>query len=44
MLYSSSMNMEVNRAAVGAHYLILQLVWCVLGLIGGTIAACNDYR
>ncbi len=36
--------MEVNRAAVGAHYLILQLVWCVLGLIGGTIAAYNDYR
>ena len=44
MLYSSSMNMEMNRASVGAHFLILQLVWCSLGLIGGAIAACTDYR
>jgi cell division protein FtsW (lipid II flippase) len=27
MLYSSSMNMEMNKSAVGAHYLLSQLAW-----------------
>jgi len=38
MLYSSS------TAQVGAHYLMMQLVWCALGLVGATIAATLDYR
>jgi cell division protein FtsW len=44
MLYSSSMNMEVNKSAVGAHYLLSQLTWCVFGLICGVAAASMDYR
>lgn len=38
MLYSSSM------AQVGAHYLAMQLVWCLLGLAAGVVAALVDYR
>lgn len=38
MLYSSSMTQ------VGAHYLIMQLVWCVLGLGFCLAAAAMDYR
>lgn len=38
MLYSSSM------AEDGAHYLIKQLVWCGLGLIGCVTATLIDYR
>lgn len=38
MLYSSSMTQ------VGAHYLVMQLVWCGLGLVGCVAAACIDYR
>ena len=37
-LYSSS------TAQVGTHYLMMQLVWCALGLTGGTIAATLDYH
>jgi cell division protein FtsW len=44
MLYSSSMNMEVNKSAVGAHYLLSQLAWCAFGLICFIMAACMDYR
>ena len=38
MLYSSSMTQ------VGAHYLIMQLIWCVLGLGICFTAALLDYR
>jgi cell division protein FtsW len=38
MLYSSS------TAQVGAHYLMMQLVWCALGLVGAAVAATFDYR
>ncbi len=38
MLYSSSM------AQVGARYLVMQLVWCGLGLIMCVTAAVLDYR
>jgi cell division protein FtsW len=50
MLYSSSMNMEMGKSAagvsheVGASFLLSQLVWCCLGLIGCIIAASSDYR
>ena len=50
MLYSSSMNMEMGKSAagvsheVGASFLLSQLVWCCLGLIGCVIAASSDYR
>ena len=38
MLYSSSM------AQVGAHYLAMQLVWCVLGLAACVVTTLVDYR
>src|SRR5689334_3950290 len=38
MLYSSSMTQ------VGAHYLMMQLVWCGLGLILCVSAASLDYQ
>jgi cell division protein FtsW len=38
MLYSSSM------AQVGAHYLAMQLVWCVLGLAACVATTMVDYR
>jgi cell division protein FtsW len=38
MLYSSSM------AQAGAHYLAMQLVWCVLGLAAGVVTMMVDYR
>jgi cell division protein FtsW len=38
MLYSSSM------AQVGARYLTMQLVWCVVGLAACIVAAALDYR
>jgi cell division protein FtsW len=38
MLYSSSM------AQVGAHYLAMQLVWCVLGLAACVVTTMLDYR
>jgi cell division protein FtsW len=38
MLYSSGM------AQVGARYLTMQLVWCVLGLAACIVAATVDYR
>ena len=37
MLYSSSMTQ------VGAHYMILQLAWCALGLVACAVAANLDY-
>lgn len=38
MLYSSSM------VQVGARYLVMQLIWCGLGLVGCVVAASIDYR
>lgn len=38
ILYSCS------TAQVGSHYLIMQLVWCALGLIGATVAATVNYQ
>jgi cell division protein FtsW len=38
MLYSSSMTQ------VGAHYLIMQLIWCALGLVLCVSATVLDYR
>jgi cell division protein FtsW len=38
MLYSSSM------ADKGSHILQMQIVWCLLGLIGCVVAASMDYR
>ncbi len=38
VLYSSSMTQ------VGAHYLIMQLVWCGLGFVGLVTATAIDYR
>jgi cell division protein FtsW len=44
MLYSSSMNMEMGKSAVGADYLLSQLVWLFFGLVGCAVAARIDYR
>ena len=38
MLYSSSMSQ------VGSHYLIMQLIWCALGLGACVTATCLDYQ
>ena len=38
VLYSSS------TAQVGADFLVKQLVWCAVGLVGATVAATLDYR
>jgi cell division protein FtsW len=38
MLYSSSMT------EMGAHYLMLQSIWCLTGIIGCVAAAVLDYR
>lgn len=38
MLYSSS------TAQVGAHYLMMQLIWCAIGLVGAAFATAIDYR
>jgi cell division protein FtsW len=38
MLYSASM------VQVGARYLTMQLVWCLLGLVACVVAAAFDYR
>lgn len=38
MLYSSSMTQ------VGTHYLLMQLLWCALGLVACVVMATLDYR
>jgi cell division protein FtsW len=43
-LYSSSMNMELNRLTVGSDFLRSQMVWGVVGLAGCAVAASVDYR
>lgn len=35
---------SVSMARPQAHYLSSQIVWCGLGLVSATIAACIDYR
>jgi len=44
MLYSSSMSDEIHHHQVGAHYLIMQLIWCGLGLVICVGCAAIDYR
>ena len=47
MLYSSSIGMEMRAPGaprVGAHYLIMQMVWCALGLAACMTAVSLDYR
>src|SRR5437762_14030307 len=46
MLYSSSMAMVNSKThmAVGAHLLIMQIIWCGLGLVACVAAASVDYR
>ena len=43
-LYSSSMNMELNRSAVGSDLLRSQMVWGAFGLAACAVAAAVDYR
>jgi cell division protein FtsW len=43
MLYSSSMY-SANATQVGARYLLLQLIWCALGLTLCMTVAVMDYR
>jgi cell division protein FtsW len=44
MLYSASMSDVVNQRHVGAHYLIMQLIWCALGFVACVVTASLDYR
>ena len=43
-LYSSSMNMELSRSAVGSDFLRSQMIWGAFGLMGCAIAAAIPYR
>ena len=43
-LYSSSMNIELHRSAVGSDFLRSQMVWGAFGLAGCAVAAAVDYR
>jgi cell division protein FtsW len=43
-LYSSSMNIEFHRLAVGSDFLRSQMVWAVFGLAGCAVAAAVDYQ
>jgi len=43
-LYSSSMNIELRRSAVGSDFLRSQMVWAAFGLAGCAVAAAVDYR
>lgn len=48
MLYSSSSSMMLGPAKqatqVGAHYLIMQMIWCTLGLVTCVMVTSLDYR
>jgi len=44
MLYSSSSSMTQHGVQVGANYLLLQLLWCGLGLLVCVTASLVDYR
>src|ERR1019366_4012315 len=46
MLYSSSMESwdRKTHTAIGAHYLVMQLIWCGLGLVlcvTGSLCSCR---
>ena len=44
MLYSSSSSMTQHGVRVGANYLIMQMIWCGLGLVVCIAASALDYR
>jgi cell division protein FtsW len=44
MLYSASMCDPSHGHQVGAHLLIMQLIWCALGLVICVSIAASDYR
>jgi len=44
MLYSSSSSMTQHGIRVGANYLIMQMIWCALGLVACVLATVLDYR
>ncbi|HEX5398716.1 MAG TPA: putative lipid II flippase FtsW [Verrucomicrobiae bacterium] len=46
MLYSASMAMvdKHTQSEMGAHYLMMQLVWCALGFVLCGVAAAIDYQ
>jgi cell division protein FtsW len=44
MLYSASMNDPLHGHQVGAHYLVMQLIWCAIGLVICVAATAIDYR
>lgn len=44
MLYSASSSMTQHGVRVGANYLILQMIWCGLGLVACVVATALDYR
>jgi len=44
MLYSSSSSMTQHGTRVGANYLIMQMIWCALGLVACVMATAVDYR
>ena len=44
MLYSSSSSMTQHGVRVGANYLIMQMIWCGLGLVACAVATALDYR
>jgi len=46
MLYSASMVMRDGRthSEIGAHYLMMQLIWCGFGFLACVVAASLDYQ
>ena len=43
-IYSSSMNMELHRSAVGSYFLRSQMIWGAFGFVGCAITAAIPYR
>jgi cell division protein FtsW len=44
MLYSASMSDEVHHQQIGAHYLIMQIIWGGVGVVACVTVASLDYR
>jgi len=44
MLYSASMHDTLHNHQAGAHYLVMQSIWCAAGLVLCVVAAAIDYR
>jgi cell division protein FtsW len=44
MLYSASMHDTLHNHQAGAHYLVMQSIWCAIGLVACVCAAAMDYR